>query len=67
MVTIKELKSLDALTADEDLTDLGTILAKLPVAPSMGKMILLGMLFECFGRLLAVVRSMLQTWDEADM
>lgn len=41
------LKSLGALTAEEDLTPLGRVLAMLPVHPALGKMIILGIIFRC--------------------
>jgi len=43
---VMELTSLGALTASEELTDLGKLLAKLPVDARLGKLILLGL---CFG------------------
>ncbi|OQO10814.1 hypothetical protein B0A48_04114 [Cryoendolithus antarcticus] len=44
---ISNLKAMEALTATEDLTDLGRVLSKLPVHPSLGKPILLGILYRC--------------------
>ena len=41
------LVELDALTEEEELTSLGRMLASLPVNPSLGKMILLGIIFRC--------------------
>lgn len=45
--SVRNLISLEALTTDEKLTALGRLLAKLPVHPSLGKMIVLGVIFRC--------------------
>lgn len=44
---MKSLTALDALTEEEELTPLGRILASLPVHPALGKMIVLGVIFDC--------------------
>ncbi|KAF2167022.1 hypothetical protein M409DRAFT_66126 [Zasmidium cellare ATCC 36951] len=44
---VEALKEIEALTQDESLTALGRTLSKLPVHPSLGKMILLGIVFRC--------------------
>lgn len=44
---IRELQEMDALTADEVLTPLGQMLVKLPLAPSVAKMVIFGMLCHC--------------------
>lgn len=44
---LENLVSLGALTEEEDLTPLGRVLASLPVHPSLGKMIVLGIIFRC--------------------
>jgi len=49
---ISELKALEALTSDEQLTDLGRLLSRLPVHPSLGKMIVLGIVFRCLDPML---------------
>jgi ATP-dependent RNA helicase DHX36 len=41
------LQNLGALTQDEEITSVGTILAALPVHPAKGKRLLLGILFRC--------------------
>ena len=46
-VSVSSLQALQALTEDEDLTALGRLLAALPVHPSLGKMIVLGIIFRC--------------------
>lgn len=46
-IAIDELKTLEAITADEQLTPLGRLLSKMPVHPSLGKMIVLGIIFRC--------------------
>lgn len=45
--SIINLQALDALTDDEALTPLGRLLSSLPVHPSLGKMIVLGIIFRC--------------------
>lgn len=46
--SIVNLEALDALTDDgEAITPLGRLLATLPVHPSLGKMIVLGIIFRC--------------------
>ena len=46
--SIVKLQALDALTDDtEALTPLGRLLSSLPVHPSLGKMIVLGIIFRC--------------------
>lgn len=46
--SIVTLQALDALTDDgEALTPLGRLLSSLPVHPSLGKMIVLGIIFRC--------------------
>lgn len=44
---MQNLVSLGALTDEEELTPLGRVLASLPVHPTLGKMILLGIIFRC--------------------
>lgn len=46
-VAIQALMALQALTETEHLTALGRVLANLPVHPSLGKMIILGVIFRC--------------------
>lgn len=46
--SIVKLEALDALTDDgEAITPLGRLLSSLPVHPSLGKMIVLGIIFRC--------------------
>ncbi|KAH9844921.1 Helicase associated domain (HA2) [Teratosphaeria destructans] len=49
---ISELKSIEAFTQDERLTALGRVLAKLPVHPSLGKMVVIGIVFRCLSPIL---------------
>ncbi|PSR97295.1 P-loop containing nucleoside triphosphate hydrolase protein [Coniella lustricola] len=44
---MRSLSELGAITPGEALTPLGRILASLPVHPSLGKMIVLGIIFKC--------------------
>ena len=50
--SVLNLQALDALTDDEDITPLGRLLAALPVHPSLGKMIVLGIIFRCLDPML---------------
>ncbi|KAI9833160.1 MAG: hypothetical protein M1819_003782 [Sarea resinae] len=50
--SVNNLQALEALTEDEKLTPLGRLLASLPVHPSLGKMIVLGVLFRCLDPML---------------
>ncbi|KAL8854452.1 MAG: hypothetical protein Q9221_000723 [Calogaya cf. arnoldii] len=50
--SIKNLQALDALTDDEQITPLGRLLAALPVHPTLGKMIILGIIFRCLDPML---------------
>lgn len=45
--SLKLLNALGALDEEESLTPLGFYLAKLPIAPQLGKMLLLGVFFNC--------------------
>lgn len=44
---ISDLTNLGAITHDEVTTNLGQTLARLPLHPSLGKMVILGILFKC--------------------
>ncbi|KAL8960097.1 MAG: hypothetical protein Q9183_005522 [Haloplaca sp. 2 TL-2023] len=48
------LQALDALTEEEQITPLGRLLASLPVHPSLGKMIILGVIFRCLDPMLVL-------------
>ena len=50
--SVLNLQALDALTPDEKITPLGRLLASLPVHPSLGKMIVLGVVFRCLDPIL---------------
>ncbi|KAI4176400.1 MAG: hypothetical protein LQ343_001140 [Gyalolechia ehrenbergii] len=55
--SVKNLQALDALTAEEEITPLGRLLASLPVHPSLGKMIILGVIFRCLDPMLVIGAS----------
>ncbi|KAF5296429.1 hypothetical protein FQR65_LT01416 [Abscondita terminalis] len=57
-VSVALLKRLNALDDDEKLTALGYHLAKLPIAPQMGKMVLFGAMFSCLDPILSVAASL---------
>ncbi|KAG8162237.1 hypothetical protein KVR01_008002 [Diaporthe batatas] len=46
-IALQNLMSLGAMTDEEELTPLGRVLASLPVHPTLGKMIVLGIIFKC--------------------
>lgn len=50
--SVVNLQALDCLTEEEKLTPLGRLLAALPVHPSLGKMIVLGVIFRCLDPML---------------
>ena len=52
--SVINLQALDALTDDEAITPLGRLLSSLPVNPSLGKMIVLGIIFRCLDPMLVL-------------
>ncbi|MCJ1467624.1 hypothetical protein MMC07_006249 [Pseudocyphellaria aurata] len=52
--SVINLEALGALTSDEQLTPLGKLLATIPIHPSLGKMILLGVIFRCLDPILII-------------
>ncbi|KAI4100007.1 MAG: hypothetical protein LQ339_005674 [Xanthoria mediterranea] len=50
--SIMNLQALEALSDEEQITPLGRLLAALPVHPSLGKMIILGIIFRCLDPML---------------
>ncbi|XP_044758154.1 ATP-dependent DNA/RNA helicase DHX36-like isoform X2 [Coccinella septempunctata] len=52
------LNELGALDEEEALTPLGYYLAKLPIAPQLGKMLLLGVIFSCLEPILNIAVSL---------
>lgn len=57
-LSLELLNRLNAVDGDENLTPLGYILAKLPMSPQMGKMLLLGAIFSCLDPVLSVVATL---------
>ncbi|XP_017786910.1 PREDICTED: ATP-dependent RNA helicase DHX36-like [Nicrophorus vespilloides] len=57
-VSLDLLKRMNALDESENLTPLGFHLARLPVSPQIGKMILLGSIFSCLNPILSVAASL---------
>lgn len=49
---VRNLKAMEAFTQNEELTALGRLLAKLPIHPTLGKMVVLGVIFRCLDPLL---------------
>ncbi|XP_005287021.2 ATP-dependent DNA/RNA helicase DHX36 [Chrysemys picta bellii] len=58
MLSINHLMELNALDRQEELTPLGVHLARLPVEPHIGKMILFGALFCCLDPVLTIAASL---------
>ena len=52
--SVINLQALDCLTDEEKITPLGRLLASLPVHPSLGKMIVLGIIFRCLDPMLVL-------------
>lgn len=46
-LAIENLEALDAITPEEKITPLGRVLASLSINPSLGRMVLLGVIFRC--------------------
>lgn len=46
-LALSGLRSIKALTKDEELTPLGQLMSKFPVEPALAKMILFGIIFRC--------------------
>ncbi|KAJ4344643.1 uncharacterized protein N0V89_012387 [Didymosphaeria variabile] len=51
---VENLKAIEAFTENEEVTALGGVLAKLPVHPALGKMILLGLIFRCLDPMIII-------------
>ncbi|XP_041662309.1 ATP-dependent DNA/RNA helicase DHX36 isoform X2 [Cheilinus undulatus] len=58
LLAIKNLKDLNALDYEENLTALGFHLAHLPVEPHIGKLILFGALLGCLNPVLTIAASL---------
>uniref|UniRef100_A0A8C3T5K3 ATP-dependent DNA/RNA helicase DHX36 n=1 Tax=Chelydra serpentina TaxID=8475 RepID=A0A8C3T5K3_CHESE len=58
ILSINHLMELNALDRQEELTPLGVHLARLPVEPHIGKMILFGALFCCLDPVLTIAASL---------
>lgn len=55
--SIDHLQALRALDEDENLTPLGRLLSTLPVQPSLGKMVILGIIFKCLDPILILAAA----------
>ncbi|XP_074654331.1 ATP-dependent DNA/RNA helicase DHX36-like isoform X2 [Tubulanus polymorphus] len=56
--SVELLKQLNALNHEENLTSLGHHLARMPVDPQIGKMILFGAIFSCLEPILTIAASL---------
>lgn len=57
-LSLIHLKRMNAIDDNENLTPLGYHLARLPIAPQMGKMILFGAIFSCLDPILSVATAL---------
>uniref|UniRef100_UPI00358F2A3E ATP-dependent DNA/RNA helicase DHX36 n=1 Tax=Myxine glutinosa TaxID=7769 RepID=UPI00358F2A3E len=57
-LAVTHLKELNALDSNEELTALGFHLARLPVEPTIGKLILFGAMFGCLDPILTIAASL---------
>lgn len=55
---VVRLVEMQALTEEEEITPLGRLLASLPTHPSLGKMIILGVVFQCLDPMVILGASM---------
>lgn len=55
---VQHLQDISALTKDEALTPLGHLLIKLPLSPSVSKMVIYGMLLRCIEPIITIAASM---------
>ncbi|EXB30259.1 putative ATP-dependent RNA helicase DHX36 [Morus notabilis] len=55
---VEYLKTVGALDEDENLTVLGRYVSMLPVEPKLGKMLILGAIFNCLDPIMTVVASL---------
>lgn len=61
---VSDLTKLGAIMTDETITNLGQILARLPLHPSLGKMVILGILFKCVDPIITLGLAAESTvWD----
>ena len=51
---VRSLRQMQALDQEENITNLGQMLALLPISPASGKLILLGVIFRCLDPLLVL-------------
>ncbi|KAK8030395.1 P-loop containing nucleoside triphosphate hydrolase protein [Apiospora arundinis] len=54
---LQHLKRLKALTDEEKFTPLGHLLASLPVHPTLGKMVIMGVIFRCLDPLIILAAA----------
>ncbi|XP_062117008.1 DExH-box ATP-dependent RNA helicase DExH3-like [Humulus lupulus] len=70
---VEYLKIIGALNEDENLTSLGRNLSMLPVEPKLGKMLILGAIFNCLDPVMTVVAGLssrdpfLMPFDKKDL
>ena len=55
---IERLEAIGALSPDESLTSLGELLARLPVDPAIGKLLILGAVFGCLEPVLSIAAAL---------
>ena len=55
---VSALRGIGALTANDELTPLGYRLAKMPMNPQIGKMVLMGVIFRCLDPVLTLAAAL---------
>lgn len=55
---VNTLEGIGALTRNQELTPLGLRLAKLPMNPKIGKMVLMGLILKCLDPVLTVAAAL---------
>lgn len=64
VAAVNDLSNLGATTEDEKITALGQVLAKLPMHPALGKLVVLGIVFQCLDPMITlVVAAGARPWD----
>lgn len=55
---VEHLQAIDAFSPDETLTPLGEHLANLPLDPAVGKLLIMGAVFDCVEPVLSIAASL---------
>lgn len=75
VAAVRDLTGIGAITEDERITHLGQLLARLPLHPSLGKLVVLGVIFQCLDPMIILgvasevkpfIRATPETGEEAN-